>query len=219
MKWNTEINLDEHNVWFTADLHLFHTNILHMNHRPFETCDEMYEYIVNEWNSKVKDEDYVFILGDVLWGSNSTHLQNFAKKVKGKICIVLGNHDKEKTRDGNTGSNFDWFYAHDRADYIKIKSKKLGIEQNVFLSHYPALSWPGKGRGSIHLHGHVHGAMDEFNEQSTDLRVDVGLDSKFSYMKLVSFEDVYSYMVHKAGDIPLMQYMNNIYNKNKDVII
>lgn len=219
MKWNTEINLDEHNIWFTADLHLFHTNILHMNNRPFKDCQEMYEYFVNEWNSKVKDEDYVFILGDVLWGSSSEKLKRFSEKVNGNICIVLGNHDKEKTRNGNTGSNFDWFHSYARADYIRVKSEKLGIDQNVFLSHYPALSWPGKGRGSIHLHGHVHGSMDEFNEASPDLRVDVGVDSKLSYMKLISFEDVYAYMIHKAGDIQLPQYMNIIYNKNKDVII
>lgn len=219
MKWNTEIDLDKHNIWFTADLHLFHTNILHMNNRPFKDCQEMYEYFVNEWNSKVKDDDYVFILGDVLWGSNSQSLKKFSEKVKGHICIVLGNHDKEKTKDGQTGSNFDWFHSYARADYIRVKSEKLGIDQNVFLSHYPALSWPGKGRGSIMLHGHVHGSMDQFNEESLDLRVDVGVDAKLSYMKLISFEDVYAYMVHKAKDVPLVQYMNNLYRNNKQVII
>ena len=101
MKWNAEINLDEHNIWFTADLHLFHDNILWMNKRPFKDCHEMYDYFVNEWNSKVKDEDYVFILGDVLWGSNSINLKKFSEKVNGKICVVLGNHDKEKTKDGS----------------------------------------------------------------------------------------------------------------------
>ena len=45
MKWNTEIDLDKHNVWFTSDLHLFHGNIIWMNKRPFKDVNEMYENI------------------------------------------------------------------------------------------------------------------------------------------------------------------------------
>lgn len=215
MKWNTEIDLDKHNIWFTADPHLYHANIIWMNKRPFKDCDEMYAHFLNDWKSKVKDDDYVFILGDVLWGSQASRLKSLADNLNGHVCIVLGNHDKEKTANGVNGSNFDCFESVSRADYIRVKSEKNGIDQNIFMSHYPALSWPNKGRGSIHLHGHVHGNMDEFNENSPDLRVDVGMDGKLAYMRLISFEEVYSYFIHKAGDIPLYQYMQNIYNKEE----
>ena len=96
MKWNTEIDLDKNNVWFTSDLHLFHENVILMNKRPFKDVYEMYEYFKNEWNSKVKPNDYVFILGDVLWGSQATRLESMVNTLNGNICIVLGNHDKEK---------------------------------------------------------------------------------------------------------------------------
>lgn len=215
MKWNAEINLDEHNVFFTADLHLFHDNILWMNKRPFKNCNEMYDYFVNEWNSKVNQNDYVFVLGDFLWGSQASRLKSISETLNGNICIVMGNHDKEKTANGKSGSNFDCFYSHDRADFIHCKSSKTGTDQLIFMSHYPALSWPAKGRGSIMLHGHVHGAMDEFNEQSPDLRVDVGVDGKLAKMKILSFDEIYEYMLHKAGDISLSQYMQNIYNKEE----
>lgn len=218
MKWNTEINLDEHNVWFTADLHLFHSNILWMNKRPFKDCNEMWEYIKSDWNSKVQDEDYVFILGDVLWGSGATALRNMRKELKGHICIVLGNHDKEKTADGKSGSNYDVFDSCARADMIRIKSARLGIDQGVFLSHYPAITWPQKGRGTIHLHGHVHGDLDEYNENSPDLRVDVGFDGKLAKMKLIPFEEIYNYFIHKAGDLLLTTYMNNLIRKGNVVI-
>lgn len=218
MKWNTEIDLDRHKVFFTADLHLYHDNILWMNKRPFENCDEMWEYFKKDWNSKVGPDDYVFILGDVLWGSNAERLKAMNKALHGKICIVLGNHDKEKTADGKTGSNFGCFHSCERADFIRCKSKINGTDQLIYMSHYPALSWPQKGRGSIMLHGHVHGSMDEFNEQSPDLRVDVGVDGKLGYMKLLSFDEIYEYMLHKAGDIPLAQYMQNVYNKQETII-
>ena len=212
MKWNTEINLDEHKFFFTADLHLYHSNILWLNNRPFKDCDEMYDYFVKEWNSKVGPEDYVFVLGDVLWGSSATKLKALSEKLNGRICIVLGNHDKE------TSTNFSCFYSCERAEFIRCKSAKNGTDQLIYMSHYPAMSWPNKGRGSIMLHGHVHGAMDKINEESEDLRVDVGVDAKLGYMKILSFDEIYEYMLHKAGDIPLAQYMQNVYNKGKTII-
>ena len=88
------------------------------------------------------------------------------------------------------------------------------------MSHYPALSWQNKGIGSIHLHGHVHGMMDDFNEASPDLRVDVGVDAKLGYMKLLSFEEIYEYFINKTKGVPLVSYMQNLYNnKRTDVII
>ena len=39
-----------------------------MNKRPFANCDEMWEHFKKDWNSKVGPDDYVFVLGDVLWG-------------------------------------------------------------------------------------------------------------------------------------------------------
>lgn len=212
MKWNQEINLDEHNIWFTADLHLYHDNILWMAKRPFKDCDEMWEHIKADWISKVKPDDYVFILGDVLWGSQASRLAKMADALPGHICIVMGNHDKEKGSVSSTGSNFDVFESHERAEFIRVKSEKLGVDQLIFMSHYPAVTWPQKGRGAIMLHGHVHGNMDELNEKSPDLRVDVGIDGKLAKLGLLSFNDVYEYMLHKAGDIPLAQYMQNVYS-------
>ena len=127
---------------------------------------------------------------------------------------------QRKTRDGVTGSNFDCFHSYGRAEFIRVKSALKGIDQLVYLSHYPALSWQNKGIGSIHLHGHVHGMMDDFNEASPDLRVDVGVDAKLGYMKLLSFEEIYEYFINKTKGVPLVSYMQNLYNnKRTDVII
>ena len=219
MKWQEKIDLDQHKVWFTADLHMFHSNILWMNKRPFKTVEEMNNYIIEMWNKQVNENDFVFVLGDFIWGSQATRVKALSDKLNGNICLVLGNHDKERMTFNKEGGNFKCLYSVARSELIHFYSKTNGTEQDIFMSHYPALSWPGKGRGTIHIHGHVHGALDEFNEQSPDLRVDVGLDAKLGYMKLISFDDLYEYMLHKAGDIPLDNYMNIIYNKNKDVIL
>lgn len=217
MKWGQEIDLDKCNIWFTADLHLYHDNILWMNNRPFKTCDEMWGYFKTEWNSKVSQDDYVFVLGDVLWKSSAQRLANMDKSLNGKICIVMGNHDKEMKVSKTNKTNFDVFYSHERSEFIRVKSQKLGVDQYVFMSHYPALSWPHKGRGSIMLHGHTHGSFDEINESSPDLRVDVGVDTKLANMHILSFHEVYEYMLHKAGDIPLAQHVQNTYKNQKSL--
>ena len=219
MKWNKKINFDECNIWFTSDLHLFHDNILRLNNRPFKDCDEMYEHIVNDWNSKVNENDYVFILGDVLWGSQASRLKNFAEKVNGHICIVLGNHDKEKDSGGVERGNFNCFYSVERAEFIKVESKQCGIDVSIYMSHYPALSWPSKSRGSWHLHGHVHGSMDDLNAQSQDLRVDVGFDGRLSQMKLISFADVYNHFLQKTNGKNFAKYMQDIYKEENTEIV
>lgn len=192
-----------------------------MNDRPFKNCDEMWESIKTDWNSKVGEDDYVFVLGDVLWGSQASRLKNMADSLNGKICIILGNHDKEKIINGKLGANFDCFYSCSRADFIRCQSKLTGTDIQIYMSHYPTLSWPQKGRGSIMLHGHCHGNIDDYNEQSPDLRVDVGLDGKLAKMKILSLDEIYEYMLHKAGDIPLSDYIMKIYsqNKNKEAIL
>ena len=54
-------------IWFTSDLHLNHMNILKYEpiSRPFDTVEEMNETLIGNWNACVKDDDTVFILGDL----------------------------------------------------------------------------------------------------------------------------------------------------------
>lgn len=60
-----------HDKWFISDTHFFHTNILKFTDkdkkriRPFNSLDEMHEHMIKQWNYVVKDNDYVYHLGDV----------------------------------------------------------------------------------------------------------------------------------------------------------
>lgn len=52
----------------------------------------------------------------------------------------------------------------------------------LVMSHYPMLSWNGKARGAIMLHGHIHSRGDRTNARNRDralptYRYDVGLDA------------------------------------------
>lgn len=217
MKWNEKINIDEHKIYFTSDWHLFHDNILHMNDRPFDNCEIMYQYILNQIDKNLSENDYLFILGDVLWGSQETKLHNLADRLHCKICLILGNHDKQKNISDEypEGRNFSYFYSVSRADYITIVSKKYAFQQEIYLSHYPALTWAGKSRGSWHLHGHTHGNIDDYNESQPDLRADVSLDSKLSNYQILSFWDIQEYFRQKADTLNFCKYMQQVYAENK----
>ena len=52
-------------IYFTADLHFGHNNIIKHTGRPFRDFEEMDRSLIKNWNQKVMPQDAVYILGDV----------------------------------------------------------------------------------------------------------------------------------------------------------
>ena len=55
---------DGDRLFFTADTHFNHTNMLKFCDRPFADVEEMNETIIARWNQVVGEEDHVFHLGE-----------------------------------------------------------------------------------------------------------------------------------------------------------
>lgn len=53
------------NLFFIADLHFGHKNILSYDNRPFIDIETHDKHIINKWNETVGYDDEVWILGDV----------------------------------------------------------------------------------------------------------------------------------------------------------
>ena len=51
-------------IWFTADSHISHRNIIKYCKRPFSDVEEMNETLISNWNKVVGKDDFVFHLGD-----------------------------------------------------------------------------------------------------------------------------------------------------------
>lgn len=81
-------------IYFTSDLHFNHGNILAYEPitRPFATIDEMNEALITNWNSVVKPEDTVYVLGDFAMGPASD-VRGLVSRLNGTIKLVRGNHD------------------------------------------------------------------------------------------------------------------------------
>jgi len=153
------------NIFFTADHHFNHKNIIRFCNRPFKTLKEMDEALIDNWNSVVEPEDIVYHLGDFSFSDPQRYLQ----RLNGRIHLIFGNHDRS-ARKYVREKRKPAFQSANELLTIKIypfesgftidKSKKTGNGQDVILSHYAMWVWNKCHYGSIHLFGHSHGNLD-----------------------------------------------------------
>ena len=148
-------------IWFTADLHLGHNNIIKYCNRPFNSVKEMNGTIIKNWNAVVdNNKDTVYVLGDFSMSSDKKNLEDWFNALKGKKILVVGNHDSKECL------NLPWKGVFD-VKQIKYQKQKL------WLSHYAHRTWPNSYHGSLHLYGHSHGALPNFKRS-----MDVGVDAQ-----------------------------------------
>jgi len=137
-------------IYYTADQHFGHSNIIRFCDRPFTTVGEMDEALINNWNDTVSDNDIVYILGDLMFRSDK-HATYYIDKLRGTKHLILGNHDHKWIKNCNLQK-----YFKSVSYYLEIKDggKRLA------LSHYPMLSWGGAARGALHIYAHIHNKKD-----------------------------------------------------------
>lgn len=54
-------------IYYTADLHLGHANVLRHDGRPFASVEEMDQDLMENWNRRVTDRDRIYIGGDLIF--------------------------------------------------------------------------------------------------------------------------------------------------------
>lgn len=145
--------------YYISDLHFFHENLNHgMDCRGFENKEAMNEYMITQWNSRVKKNDEVVILGDFSIGK-AEQTQEILKRLQGKKYLIVGNHDyflNDKAFDRSLFQSIDYYKEmHDN-------------NRKVILSHYPVMCYHGQNRitnggnpTTYMLYGHVHNTFDE----------------------------------------------------------
>lgn len=166
-------------TFFTADLHLFHKNIIKYCKRPFENLDEMHETIKQNWNMVVSPIDHVYIVGDVAFSNGvEDKVVTYLKNLNGKKFLIRGNHDKKL--DSRILAEFQWV-----KDYYKLKVSTPYEDQEIVLLHYAMKVWDKSHHGSWHLYGHSHGSL---KDDPNALSMDIGVDAN-NFIPL-SFEQV-----------------------------
>ena len=134
------------NIWFIADPHFSHANIVKYCHRPFSSVEEMDAELVARWNARVKKDDVIWCLGDFAFGPKD-NVKKFVSRLNGKIKLVMGNHDCKKVS----------FYQE--AGFYRVYDHPVLISSNILLSHIPCNAAMANGSGIVNIYGHVHDSM------------------------------------------------------------
>lgn len=135
------------NRFFISDTHFGHTNTWEKFKnadgtplRAFSSTEEMDEYMVDQWNKTVTDNDTVYHLGDVVIAKR--HLQTI-KRLKGKKRLIRGNHDIFKDEQYRE-AGFDQIHG-------------VRVFDNFICSHIPLHPDSITTRFNTNVHGHLHG--------------------------------------------------------------
>lgn len=186
------------NVYITSDLHFHHRNVIKYCNRPFDSIEEMNKAMIDQWNSKVNDDDDIIFVGDLFF-CNMTKAKEILDQLKGNIHVVWGNHDdvlrisKKQIKMGYrpVKKEFEpYFTSHQ--DYLELNYK----DHMFVISHFPMLSWHQQHRGSIMLHGHCHGSLPN---DETKLIMDVGIDN--TSFKIWNLDEIITIMDLRKEDI------------------
>lgn len=209
------------NIWFTSDTHFSHKNILkHCSERAsngeydISDVESHDKWLIDRWNKTVSKKDIVYIVGDFSFAP-SEEVKKLCGKLNGRKYLIVGNHDDStKKLDG-------YFKDIELIKCVTFKKSNFDFLEEDFqvcMCHYAMVVWPSKHYGCVQVCGHSHGRLDDFNEESTDLRVDVGLDSKLANYNLVSLEKLYSYFKEKANGQLFVTYAQHMKEKNEMTI-
>ena len=130
-----------------------------MDNRSFISVEAMNEFMIDQWNKKVRRNDEVVILGDFAIGKGPA-VNELLEKLNGRKFLIIGNHDKMFLDDKEfVKEGFVWI-----KHYARMNDNRRG----VILNHYPIMCYDGQYRWDVNgnpsrymLYGHVHDTRDE----------------------------------------------------------
>ena len=146
--------------YYISDHHFGHVRMnSDIDCRGFADVEAMDEYMIEQWNRKVKAEDEVFILGDLTAFTDGEQVNQLLGRLAGKKTLLSGNHDRYLEDPA-----FDKELVTRITPYLELWDNG----KKVVLSHYPIMFYneqylldqDGKPR-TFMLYGHVHNGPDE----------------------------------------------------------
>ena len=205
------------NIYFSGDGHIGHQGILkYMLERPYATESDTTahdEWFIDLWQKTIGKHDRIYYAGDLTF-YKSEAARRLLERLPGEKYLAVGNHDDSIKAHSN--------YFRKVAQIMEITIKPsmyevLSEELCIVLCHYPLLDWPGKQQGTVMLHGHCHGTMDDYNANSADLRFDIGIDGTLAKQAggFIDIKTLYEAILKKTGGLTPQQYANENYEPFK----
>jgi len=131
-------------VFLVSDTHFGHTGVCRFTRadgvtklRPWDTPEEMDEEMIRRWNDRVRPNDKVYHLGDVV--INRKALKTLSR-LNGDKVLIRGNHDI--------------FPDVEYREYFR-ELRAYHVMNGMILSHIPVHE-ASLGRFGTNIHGHLH---------------------------------------------------------------
>lgn len=105
--------------------------------RPFASAEEMDEFMIRAWNDRVRPNDKVYHLGDVVINRKFLHVLG---RLNGDKVLIRGNHDI--------------FRLEDYTQYFR-DVRGYDVKNGMILSHIP-VHVESLARFGTNIHGHLH---------------------------------------------------------------
>lgn len=175
-------------IYFTSDLHLNHDKPFIYRARGFKDVLDMNDYIIDEI-SKLDFNDSLYILGDIIMGSNEDAF-SLLRSIKCHVSFIRGNHDSEKRCKFFNSLDFD------DLGYANMLYYK---HRTFYLSHYPTIvNGVGSNRNIYNLYGHTH-QTDKFYSDDPFM-YNVGVDA------------------HECKPVSIEEIIQDVHNKRRENI-
>jgi calcineurin-like phosphoesterase family protein len=181
-------------VFLVSDTHFGHAGVCRFMRndgvtklRPWTDPAEMDEFMVAAWNERVRPNDKVYHLGDVVINRKALGIM---RRLNGDKVLIRGNHDIFKDTD---------YREHFR------ELRAYHVMNGMILSHIPIHS-ESLGRFGVNIHGHLHAnrvMLPGFNGKITDI-VDVRYHCvcvEQTDFAPILFEDVIKRIEAEGGEI------------------
>lgn len=154
-------------IYLTSDLHFCHKKDFLYKPRGFTSVGEMNYAIVSIWNNTVKDDDDIYVLGDLMLNDDEEGMF-LLKNLRGRLHIIRGNHDSDRRIE-----------LYKQCLHIVEVENSIYLHYNgyhFYLSHYPTLTSnfdfdkPLKAR-LINLcgHSHIQNAFEDWDKYNAPI--------------------------------------------------
>lgn len=187
-------------VWLISDTHFGHEKTCTVFKRedgtplrPFSSAEEMDEFMIKAWNERVKPNDKVYHLGDVV--------------ISRKFLSVLGrlNGDKVLIR-----GNHDIFRLEDYTQYFR-DVRGYHVMNGLILSHVPVHA-DSLARFGANIHGHLHANRVKrargVDAKTGDILYSTEIDTRYHCVCVehtdfapILFEDVLKRITEEGGTV------------------
>lgn len=121
-------------IWLSSDYHFQHNREFIYKPRGFENVDEMNETIIANHNDVVREDDDIYLLGDLMLGGPDkmeTGLE-MIRALKGRLHLIRGNHDTDKRWEAY--SKLPNVVEQQNAIYLNYH------KYHFYMSHYGSLT-------------------------------------------------------------------------------